>query len=95
MYDATMLGKRIRHIRRDRDITQRALADAIGISQGALSAIESGGTVYPRTDTLVNIANALQVPVETLLGTADSDSAPPEPAGVAPEAMSAVATVAA
>lgn len=59
------VGKRIREERRRRGLTQRALADAIEMSEQFISNLERGSRM-PATKTLQAIAGALQIKVEDL-----------------------------
>ena len=58
-------GERIREIRRDQNISQTQLAQAAGLNQPQVSAIE-GGRVKPSAKTIERIATALHVPVENI-----------------------------
>ena len=58
-------GERIREIRRDQNISQTQLAQAAGLNQPQVSAIE-GGRVKPSAKTIERIATALHVPVESI-----------------------------
>lgn len=63
------MGTRIRYWRRRRGgMSQRALADRAGVTQGFISQVESGTKSIDRRSTMVNIAKALQVTVADLLG---------------------------
>jgi transcriptional regulator with XRE-family HTH domain len=55
------LGERVRSCRRDRRLTQEALADALHISTAYVSLIERGGRNPPYT-TVIAIARVLGVP---------------------------------
>lgn len=55
----------IREIRRQKDITQKQLADAIGVTVGAISKYENG-TLVPSLKRLAMIAQVLGVPVESI-----------------------------
>jgi transcriptional regulator with XRE-family HTH domain len=59
------LGERVRTRRRERGLTQEALAEALSLSVAYVSLIERGGRNPPFT-TVVSIARALEVPVEDL-----------------------------
>ena len=74
------IAHRIRQLRQERGMTQVGLAAAANLSQTAVSAIERGEHTDIGIKTLVNIANALSVPVERLLGVEPpvSDPAPVE-----------------
>lgn len=56
------LGSRILKARRNKGLTQREVAKAIGHSQSSITQIESG-KVLPRTDTLFKLSKALDTPV--------------------------------
>ena len=58
-------GERIREIRRDQNISQTQLAQAAGLNQPQVSAVE-GGRVKPSAKTIEKIATALHVPVESI-----------------------------
>ena len=50
-----MLGKNIRKLRRDRDLSQEALAEALDVSRFAIQRWEAGDNM-PRAETLERIA---------------------------------------
>ena len=56
-------GKRLRYIRRDKDLTQEQLAEAVGISIEFLSNLERGVNA-PSFETLEKLATILEVPVQ-------------------------------
>lgn len=59
------IGQRVKSIRISQDLTQRAFADRLGISDGALSQIESGRTV-PSDQTIRSICREFGVSEEWL-----------------------------
>jgi len=61
------IGKRIAQVRDEKDLTQSALARAMGVSQSAVSQIEAGER-NPSYDMLRQIASALSVSVPHLVG---------------------------
>lgn len=61
-----MIGERIRTIRKARGLTQSALAERISKDSSFISRIENGEKVMS-LDTMVEIANALDCPITTLL----------------------------
>ena len=66
----TTIGQRIREIRKSRNLTQRQLADQIGINFTYLSRIENDrldADQTPREETLEKIADALESDPEELL----------------------------
>lgn len=60
-----MLNENIKRIREERGMTQKQLADEVGISGAFMSLIEKG-TNKPSDENLKKIANALGVPVQIL-----------------------------
>lgn len=63
-------GKRIRQLRRQKDITQEDLAEAAQISVDFLSLLERGENA-PSFKTLEKLAKALGVPVKELFNFTD------------------------
>ena len=66
----TTIGQRIRDIRKSRNLTQRGLADLVGINFTYLSRIENDrldADQTPREDTLQKIAVALNADPDELL----------------------------
>ena len=61
------LGKRIKTIRLNKNMTQKQLAEAIGVPQSTLSKYENGN-LRVDTQTLTKMANKLNVSVDQLLG---------------------------
>jgi transcriptional regulator with XRE-family HTH domain len=66
MIDYTAMGKRIRKYREAREWYQSDLAEAVRMSNTTISHIEVGKG-KPELNTVVNIANALNVTVDMLL----------------------------
>lgn len=66
----TTVGQRIREIRKDRNLTQRELADRVGINFTYLSRVENDrldDEQTPREETLQKIAKALNTDADELL----------------------------
>jgi transcriptional regulator with XRE-family HTH domain len=66
----TTIGQRIREIRKSRNLTQRELADRVGINFTYLSRVENDrldDEQTPREDTLQRIARALDADPDELL----------------------------
>ena len=61
----SLLGKRIKELRRERNLSQEKLAENIGIDPNNLSRIENGKN-YPSAETIVKIANAFNIEVYKL-----------------------------
>jgi transcriptional regulator with XRE-family HTH domain len=57
-----LFGRRLRYIRRSRDLTQEQLADITGLSTNFISLLENGDA-SPSFETLEKLANALETPV--------------------------------
>ncbi len=64
--DYTAIGTRIRRLRKERNLTQQALAELSHQEPSNISHIERGATKLS-LPTIVNIANALGVTVDTIL----------------------------
>ena len=58
-------GKRLRYLRRDRDITQEKLSELTDISVHFISRLETGQS-SPSLETIVKLARALDVEVAEL-----------------------------
>jgi transcriptional regulator with XRE-family HTH domain len=57
----TPFGEAVRKIRRERGITQKAMANALGVSPAYLSALESGKRGKPGFDFLQRVAGYLHI----------------------------------
>jgi len=64
-----MKGLQLQAIRRDRDLSLRALKAASGVAVSALAKME-GGTGDPQLSTLKKLAKALRCSVAELIGEA-------------------------
>lgn len=78
-------GERIRQLRKDKNLTLRGLAEAIGVDFTYLSKIETGKAGYlPAADTIRALATILEADPLELLQLADK--VPPELQGVSEDA---------
>ena len=69
---AETLGQKIKRLRKAKGLTQRVLADAVGIDFTYLSKIENGNIPYPPSSkTLRKLAEQLEVSELGLLQTAE------------------------
>ncbi|HEV3321847.1 MAG TPA: helix-turn-helix transcriptional regulator [Solirubrobacteraceae bacterium] len=68
------LGRAIRRLRQDRNLSIRALARQAGMSTGHLGVIERGRG-NPRLDKLFALSNALGVTFEVLVSAAEDEAA--------------------
>ena len=66
--DYITLGKNIRKYRKQRGLTQEQLAETVSISAVFMSQIENAKG-KPSLETTVNIANALNVGIDVLIGS--------------------------
>src|SRR5690349_17280132 len=85
-----MLGARLRELRRDRHLTQMALAAKAGIAQSYLSDLERGIEENPSREVSRAIAIALQVSAKELAGAAWADemlASEPLPLASVPEPL--------
>lgn len=65
MVSEEMIGRRIRQLRIERDMTQEVLAKAAGLTKGYLSKIENSPN-SPPVSTLISIAKALGVGIDAI-----------------------------
>lgn len=73
-FDKTVFATKLRRKRRDRDISQVALAEKVGLSQDAIVKYESGGYV-PGSDKVYALAEALGCTPNELMGWPDERKA--------------------
>jgi transcriptional regulator with XRE-family HTH domain len=64
------LSERLKYLREIRSLTQKDLAQLAGLSQATIAHVEKS-TKDPSVDTLMKIANALDVHIATLFSTND------------------------
>lgn len=69
--DRPSVGERLREARRERGLTLAEVAERTGVSAPTLSKIENG-RVGANFNTILRIAEAMQVPVTRLIGPAES-----------------------
>lgn len=67
----TFLGQRLRHLRREQNLTQLDLARQVGITNGQISTIERGVS-SPSIATLHRISQVLGVPMSTFFEDEDT-----------------------
>ena len=64
------MGDKLKSLRTDKKMTQKQVADRIGLAISAVSSYESG-TRYPSYDELVRLAHIFRVSTDYLLGMTD------------------------
>lgn len=64
------MGEKLRSLRMEKNLTQKQVADRIGLAISAVSSYESGSR-YPTYDTLIKLARMFHVSTDYLLGIAD------------------------
>lgn len=69
-------GERLARLREDKDMNQKELAEALGVTRGAVSMWEIGQRT-PDSSTLQKIASFFNVSIDYLLGLTD-DPTPPQ-----------------
>lgn len=69
------IGHGIKSARDARSVTQKQLADAVGVSQGQISKYEAG-TDLPGLDGLVSIANTLGISLDVIVGNKEPVETP-------------------
>lgn len=65
------IGKKLKALRIEKHLTQKQVADRIGLAISAVSSYESG-TRYPSYDVLVKLARIYHVSTDYLLGITDT-----------------------
>lgn len=71
--DMAAFAERLRLLRQGRNMTQARLAELLGISPRSYNRWEKGGNV-PHLDTLIKIADILQVSLDELVGRTKTSS---------------------
>src|SRR2546429_5820521 len=69
------LGERVLIWRRRRNLTQQALAEAVGIAKNTIARLEQGGITDLRGQVIARLAQALGVSTDYLLGLDESEEA--------------------
>lgn len=62
----TAIGDFLKNARKEKGLSQSDLADLSGVTQGAISAIETGKRSSPQWDTIKNLFDALDVQADVL-----------------------------
>ena len=62
------LSRVIKTLRESKGLSQKALADAVGVTDAYITMLETGKRKNPSLDVLRKLAKALGVPVTELLG---------------------------
>ena len=75
------LGMRIRALRKERGLSQEALAQALEVSRQAVTKWEDGSSL-PSTAKLFALAGFFSVPLAELTGTPEGTAPPPDTAAV-------------
>lgn len=65
------MGKKLKTLRNEKKLTQKQVADRIGLAISAVSSYESGMR-YPSYDVLVKLANIFHVSTDYLIGMTDT-----------------------
>jgi DNA-binding XRE family transcriptional regulator len=74
MDQAPTVGDRVRDVRKRRGLTQRALAEASGVSLSLVKKLEQGDYGDARLETLHRLASTLRVPTSSLTAGPDAES---------------------
>ena len=64
------MGNKLKSLRKEKKLTQKQVADRIGLAISAVSSYESGSR-YPSYDVLVKLARMFHVSTDYLLGITD------------------------
>ncbi len=60
-------GQILKELRRNKNISQRELADKVGVDFSYISKLENDRLAPPAAETIIRIANTLDIPSEVLL----------------------------
>lgn len=66
------LGDKLRQIRSDRNYSQEALAEATNLTRESITRIENG-SMKPKLETIADIADILNIPVDYLINANDEN----------------------
>ena len=69
------LPDRIKEVRKSKGMTQTDLGFAMGSDKAAVSKLESGARI-PDLETIVNAADAMDIPIAMLFTEADAEKSP-------------------
>lgn len=79
--DRAALGQRVDEAIRASGVTQRALADRIGVSESQISRLVNAVRQKPNLELVWDIAEALEVPLASLLTGETVSAGPPQASG--------------
>ena len=65
------MGEKLKSLRLEKNLTQKQIADRIGLAVSAVSSYESGSR-YPSYDVLVKLSRIFHVSTDYLLGITDT-----------------------
>jgi transcriptional regulator with XRE-family HTH domain len=77
--DIAELGRRVAAMRHQHDLTQQELATAAGLQQTAVARLERGRQAAVRADTVLCLAEALNVSTDYLLAVTDDPTPRAQP----------------
>ena len=84
-FDLQVFGQRLRAVRKQQDLSQEALATALGTSHGWISELENARQTHVQADTVYRFCEALGVSADYLLGLTET----PSPAAPSPRLRTA------
>jgi transcriptional regulator with XRE-family HTH domain len=70
-----ILGQRLRQIRRAKDLTQQDLEQKSGVHYTTISRIETGDSTHVYAETVRELAKALDVSIDYLMGLQETTHA--------------------
>lgn len=68
-------GRNLKRYRKDREMTQEQLAAAVGVAKTTISGYENNSR-EPGLMTIIKLSQALEIPVDTLLGNTPKKNPP-------------------
>jgi transcriptional regulator with XRE-family HTH domain len=74
-----ILAQRLRQVRRAQDLSQQKLEKLSGVHYTTISRIETGDTTHVYAETVRELAKALHVSIDYLMGLHDAGDPTPRP----------------
>ena len=67
-FDLQVFGQRLREVRKQRALSQQALAEALGTAHGWISELENARQTHVQADTVYRFCEALGISADYLMG---------------------------
>src|SRR5262245_37172170 len=70
-FNLQVFGQRLREVRKQRALSQQALADLLGTAHGWISELENARQTHVQADTVYRLCEALGISADYLMGLAE------------------------